>query len=1034
MYFVSVQVCKQFSCPKVTYYFCSKEVQVAPAKNAFAVLMQSQRERRLPAKVSSDKLRGDQRMFNDVVDMLGAMNIGWTPDLVGSVGENCVKVIVSALWYIDPCRKQFVERCIHLPSVLDPFEGYNDWKAKKEKKPQLSYDGLTLHLEQLTRLLNQPWLFKPSFKQLHDIINTLAECFDKYRLYLKQQSDAWKINQSLLTPARTISESIELTCVPVVKQCDSRYSIVQAALEEKAMYCPVFLNELAPEDRHQRRNWVAGLRLTFPVMMYRFMHGNNLGTLIFIWKSPVEGGEATKNAKLVTELNQRQKMYSTREMRRDFIQRYARLNDAKPQSKAVLRNMYKFLTDDSSSARSASEKEVDQRVTKLAEEAFDLDEPEILLDLRRLNGSPNATTFDKFWEELSAYLEEITPAVDDRRHGTALHMPIAISVGDLRDIISERLRMKFPEEEPSLPSVEWIRLQFAPRNPYSSNSLRHTGRFDVKFAVQIRQLRKSHPDSKYVMVLLKYAKEYAVRFSQHLMLASVDDKAIIPVGEPSAAVSTGVRGHHRSLVPSSSFLGALDHDFHTHGVVPSVSLLISIPDTPLDSFFTGQVYVGNKNKVTQPSSPLRHSTELSRILIREACAENSVTGDKSILLLLSDGGPDHRLSYGSVQVTLLALFLRLNLDVLIAVRTCPYQSWTNPAERVMSILNLALQNVSLERKLMDEESEKLVKNDNSVKAVRETIKGHPEMQQKIDESLKPVLDLLNNRFQRMKLKERQFRAADVATEAEMESVFDEVKTIDASLQQDCLQKKGLKKAKDFQNFMDAHCHRSTYAFQLRKCLLDTCAYCSSHPVRMPLEEFNSLCYLPLPILDDTGHHFKPFKQVYGQLPSEKDRPSLGCTKNDDNDEFDKANRKILSSAGRVRAAVTCGDCFKPRCVFSEAALSQEEKVMLCELESSYTCGSILFPPASPYHSSIVTRANLSCRDCVEPQYYSASLIKFKPVCSHCGGPEETLVEDELVRSLKETKQVVRPICFFCRSDGKEPHTWGASSNKKRRIM
>ena len=103
MYFVSVQVCKQFSCPKVTYYFCSKEVQVAPAKNAFAVLMQSQRERRLPAKVSSDKLRGDQRMFNDVVDMLGAMNIGWTPDLVGSVGENCVKVIVSALWYIDPC-------------------------------------------------------------------------------------------------------------------------------------------------------------------------------------------------------------------------------------------------------------------------------------------------------------------------------------------------------------------------------------------------------------------------------------------------------------------------------------------------------------------------------------------------------------------------------------------------------------------------------------------------------------------------------------------------------------------------------------------------------------------------------------------------------------------------------------------------------------------------------------------------------------------------------------------------------------------
>ena len=91
--------------------------------------------------------------------------------------------------------------------------------------------------------------------------------------------------------------------------------------------------------------------------------------------------------------------------------------------------------------------------------------------------------------------------------------------------------------------------------------------------------------------------------------------------------------------------------------------------------------------------------------------------------------------------------------------------------------------------------------------------------------IKPVIDLLNNRFERMKLKQRQFRSADVATEAEMESVFEEVKTIDASLQQGCLQKKELMRApcKDFQNFMDAHSHKSSYALQLRKCSLDTCA-------------------------------------------------------------------------------------------------------------------------------------------------------------------------------------------------------------------
>ena len=105
--------------------------------------------------------------------------------------------------------------------------------------------------------------------------------------------------------------------------------------------------------------------------------------------------------------------------------------------------------------------------------------------------------------------------------------------------------------------------------------------------------------------------------------------------------------------------------------------------------------------------------------------------------------------------------------------------------------------------------------------IRETIKRHPAMQLKIDESLKPVIDLLNNRFEQMKLKQCQFRSADVATEAEMESVSDEVKTIDVSLQQGCLQKKELMKAKDFQNFMDAYSHRRTYACQLRKCSLDS---------------------------------------------------------------------------------------------------------------------------------------------------------------------------------------------------------------------
>ena len=47
-----------------------------------------------------------------------------------------------------------------------------------------------------------------------------------------------------------------------------------------------------------------------------------------------------------------------------------------------------------------------------------------------------------FWDELSAYIEEIHPAVDDQRHSNVLHIPIAISLHHLRDTIKEGLHQK----------------------------------------------------------------------------------------------------------------------------------------------------------------------------------------------------------------------------------------------------------------------------------------------------------------------------------------------------------------------------------------------------------------------------------------------------------------------------------------------------------------------------------------------------------------------------------------------------------------
>ncbi|PKC62311.1 hypothetical protein RhiirA1_443979 [Rhizophagus irregularis] len=186
----------------------------------------------------------------------------------------------------------------------------------------------------------------------------------------------------------------------------------------------------------------------------------------------------------------------------------------------------------------------------------------ITVDLRINNGF-KGTSFDIFWEEVDSYFNENTPAVDDRRHGSTLYIPIVLSIRDLRESIISRLQTRLGNPLPSetnIPSDEWIRVQFTPKNTLAHSVINYTGRFNIRYKVQARLLRKDHPDSHYCAGYFRYLREFAIK------------------------------------------------------------------------------------------------------------------------------GPDHRITYGSVQVSLLCLFIRGNFDMLIAMRTAPAQSWTNSAERIMSIL------------------------------------------------------------------------------------------------------------------------------------------------------------------------------------------------------------------------------------------------------------------------------------------------------------------------------------------------------------
>jgi len=50
------------------------------------------------------------------------------------------------------------------------------------------------------------------------------------------------------------------------------------------------------------------------------------------------------------------------------------------------------------------------------------------------------------------------------------------------------------------------------------------------------------------------------------------------------------------------------------------------------------------------------------------------------LFIYTDGGADHILTYLPVKLSLISIFLKLDLDFLCVARTAPHHSWRNPAK------------------------------------------------------------------------------------------------------------------------------------------------------------------------------------------------------------------------------------------------------------------------------------------------------------------------------------------------------------------
>ena len=282
--------------------------------------------------------------------------------------------------------------------------------------------------------------------------------------------------------------------------------------------------------------------------------------------------------------------------------------------------------------------------------------------------------------------------------------------------------------------------------------------------------------------------------------------------------------------------------------------------------FLGSVFVGVKDIVFESSSPFRHVSELHSVL-----QNNSFS--KPILFIYSDGGPDHRLIYVNVQLSLICLFLKFDPDYLCAGRTAPHHSWRNPVEHIMAILNLGLQCVGLARTRMPFEFESITKKCSGLSELRQKLASFKD---ELNNSLSPVKSCLHTLFCRLQLHNKNFEIYHSAADNELIDFWSTLLALDSTLLEGTTYRKDtINKHPKVIKFISHCCQSSHYTFDILKCGSSSCSICK--PPRLPLSTFNSLKHMPHPIPMEDGHYL-PFAEAFEINTSEEHRPTYVHTK------------------------------------------------------------------------------------------------------------------------------------------------------------
>lgn len=502
------------------------------------------------------------------------------------------------------------------------------------------------------------------------------------------------------------------------------------------------------------------------------------------------------------------------------------------------------------------------------------------------------------------------------------------------------------------------------------------------------------------------------------MVFEMDDKTVIGVGQPNTPIQT-VQRQRASLSTDAESHGAVDHDVAVQHIIPSVTIRVDEEGVEELNWYGGQAYVGLKCAIFEPSTAKRHIAELKKKIDRKGRDKN-----KNHAFLIHDGGVDHNITHISVQIAYIAIFLDSNLDSLLAVRTPPYLSVLNPAERFMGCANLALYGLALCQDQLSPEENKityklLTKKQWREAESRETLKK-PE--DRIDikalarKGIETALKTLSERFSALEYDGKKVIVDEAVGNDIVGSCLDILKRIDPNIdwKKKNLTRDEVMKSPRVKLFFENHVCVLTYSLQLRKCDFG----CEFHDDICDKEEMEKMIWFPPPEVDPQNKDkYLDFTIQYAKVrscdtklietckPSAKTQLEKAQKKNAKN-ELKKPSFKYVNT--KARAAVQCSECKKGRVLYSERVLKQEQKQTLeITLEvNGFQCGRLLFQKEHSLNQIIFQHHLNECAKPMTAVYFSCNkkCLWYKFICSVCFESCEIAVEKKIYKGLPRCKE------------------------------